>query len=229
MRKSHHDIMADRKEIIWDVSRLALLFVAFASGITIISVILTFKGQCDGNCIILTDVKWEDDSECSDGIAHCFLIPNKPGSCSYIIKTQAAACAFSCMWFIFFIVKLVTRQEYTKFRPVILLAISSIFYAVLGFISACILHGGLHKLCKGLLSGPHISEETCAEFQTHAQWQNFGNNNDLYFIKYFHSAQITSWISCLCWLALFITSVIQLKCHGGIKPQRFENETNVVT
>ncbi|XP_071962574.1 transmembrane protein 179B-like [Antedon mediterranea] len=219
-------IMADRKEIMWDIGRLALLFVTFASGITVILIILTFKGERGGHCIILSDMKWYDgSSSCDEGIEHCFNLPTRPGCCSYIINSQAAACAFSCMWFIFFIVKLVTKKEYARRCRLKLMAISSIIYAVLGFISACILLVGLHKLCKGLQSGP-ILDQPCGLFQTNVIWK-YGKNDHFYFIKYFHSGQITSWISCICWLVLFITSVIQLKLHGGGN-QTLENETDVV-
>ncbi|XP_033118511.1 uncharacterized protein LOC117118116 [Anneissia japonica] len=181
----------------------------------------------NGRCIVLSEVKWDTpDLTPQCDAPHCFKIGAKSGgTCSFLIKSQGTACFASCVSIIFIIAKLVTKKEFK--RSLQFLAVASLIYAILAFISAIILVVSLHKICNGLTE----YFNTCENAQNPDVWKHWkdgeGGKN---FIHLFKGAQTASWITCVSWFIVSITYVIKLlRSSQEIPLQRFENETNVVT
>ncbi|XP_071962075.1 uncharacterized protein [Antedon mediterranea] len=121
----------------------ALIVMAFISGLSVISIILTLKAKNEGDCIVLAKVEWTSKSK-----VYYYHLDTSSSSCSFIMLYQGIACAV-CL-------------GYCVILP--WFTIECIIAALFSLICAIIFHIGLHKLCNGFLE--KNKGYTCEEFES---------------------------------------------------------------
>ncbi|XP_071962074.1 uncharacterized protein [Antedon mediterranea] len=152
----------------------ALIVMAFISGLSVISIILTLKAKNEGDCIVLAKVEWTSKSK-----VYYYHLDTSSSSCSFIMLYQGIACAVClgyCVYVIF------SRTENVNPRILPWFTIECIIAALFSLICAIIFHIGLHKLCNGFLE--KNKGYTCEEFESFYDGDKF--------ISLFKGAQVSA-------------------------------------
>ncbi|XP_072017934.1 transmembrane protein 179B-like isoform X3 [Amphiura filiformis] len=194
--------------LIVNILEILFLMAAFASGISVATLIGISKHDFEGDCILYSDVIWTSPT-------YFQIEPQGVAKCSYCMGLQGIAVIVAFLYATYRAIVLVTN----RFDMPIMRIIAAPVYATFAFlilIQASLVTMGIIYFCWDLQSEPTYANTKCGMFQD-VEWQYYDGTR---FYDVLKSAEGASWASCGCWIILIVIAIVHccVKKREGAEP-----------
>ncbi|XP_072017932.1 transmembrane protein 179B-like isoform X1 [Amphiura filiformis] len=184
--------------LIVNILEILFLMAAFASGISVATLIGISKHDFEGDCILYSDVIWTSPT-------YFQIEPQGVAKCSYCMGLQGIAVIVAFLYATYRAIVLVTN----RFDMPIMRIIAAPVYATFAFlilIQASLVTMGIIYFCWDLQSEPTYANTKCGMFQD-VEWQYYDGTR---FYDVLKSAEGASWACFFSWFVLLLLGVFGL-------------------